>query len=277
MRRLGTEPVDSLFIGVKALRHAAFDDGGVVGVGHHRALRAGGVRMPDHGEQRLRLRLAVDDPVGVEDLVAAVLGVRLGEHGELGVGRVAPHRAVGLLQVLDLLVAQREAQALVRLAQRAHRHPGELSRRHPLEELRRLVERAQHRLRHAIVQQRCDVGAAGIREINRAALDAGDRREAAVVRDVGGLGRPGRERAQPRHHQEDFALRRRRERRAVVQQALQALALERLQRSLGLDEVAQLGLQRAQAGIDFLQRCPKLREAELRQRTRAAELEDWKH
>ena len=33
--------------------------------------------------------LAVDDPVGVEDLVAAVLGVRLREHHELDVGRIA--------------------------------------------------------------------------------------------------------------------------------------------------------------------------------------------
>ncbi len=71
------------------------------------------MRVADHGEERLRLALAVDDPVGVEDLVAAVLRVRLREHGELGVGRIASHAAVGALEVFDLVVAQREAEVRI--------------------------------------------------------------------------------------------------------------------------------------------------------------------
>ena len=94
-----------LLAGEESLRDAAFDYRGVVGVRHHGALRIRRVRVADHRKQRLRLALAVDDPVGVEDLVAAVLGVRLREHGELGVRRVATDRAVRTLEVLDLLVA----------------------------------------------------------------------------------------------------------------------------------------------------------------------------
>ena len=68
----------------------AFDDGRVVAVRREHALRVERVRVADHAEQRLVAALAVDDPVGVEDLVAAMLGVRLREHHQLDVGRVAP-------------------------------------------------------------------------------------------------------------------------------------------------------------------------------------------
>src|SRR5690606_8878823 len=53
------------------------DDGGVVAVGREHAPRVAGVGVADHAEQRLLALRAVDDPLGVEDLVTAVLGVRL--------------------------------------------------------------------------------------------------------------------------------------------------------------------------------------------------------
>jgi hypothetical protein len=62
---------------------------------------------------------AVDHPVGVEDLVPAVLGVGLGEHHQLDVGRVAPHAAEVLHQVVDLVLGQREAQLAVGPLQRS--------------------------------------------------------------------------------------------------------------------------------------------------------------
>ncbi len=68
------------------------------------------MRVADHGEQRALLARAIDDPVGVEDLVPAVLRVCLREHRQLGVGRVAADAPVGSLQVLDLVVAERQAQ-----------------------------------------------------------------------------------------------------------------------------------------------------------------------
>lgn len=64
----------------------------------------------DHLEQRLGLRLAVYGPVGVEDLVTAVLGVRLGEHVELDVVGVATKLGEVLHQVVDFVVGQGQAQ-----------------------------------------------------------------------------------------------------------------------------------------------------------------------
>ncbi len=47
---------------------------------------------------------AVDDPVGVEDLVPAVLRVRLREHHQLDVGGIAPHALEIVQQVVDLIL-----------------------------------------------------------------------------------------------------------------------------------------------------------------------------
>ena len=55
-------------------------------------------------------RCAVDDPARVEDLVAAVLGVRLREHHQLDVGRIAAEPLEALEQVVDLVGRQRQAQ-----------------------------------------------------------------------------------------------------------------------------------------------------------------------
>src|SRR5205807_8422035 len=64
----------------------------------------------DHREQRLRLLRAVDDPVGVEDLVPAMLGVRLREHGELDIRGVAPKAAISPLEVFQLIMFARSEE-----------------------------------------------------------------------------------------------------------------------------------------------------------------------
>ncbi len=79
----------------------ARDDAAVVGVGRECAFWVQLVGVADHAEQREFALFAVDDPVGIENLVAAVLGVDLREHDELGVGRVALHLLVGFDQVVD--------------------------------------------------------------------------------------------------------------------------------------------------------------------------------
>ncbi len=148
---------------------------------------------------------------------------------------------------------------------------------HPVEQPAGLVERAQHRLGHAVVQRGGHVARRAGQVIGLAALDAADGLQAAVARDVGRLGRPGRKRAQARHHEDQLALRRGREAAAVVQQPLEPRALRRARLARRLHEIAVLRRHRAQAGIEFLQGREQLREAELRQRARAAELEDVGH
>ena len=70
----------------------SLDDGGVVAIGGEHAVGIARVRVADHREQRLVALAAVDDPVGIEDLVAAMLGVGLRKHHQLDVGRLAPER-----------------------------------------------------------------------------------------------------------------------------------------------------------------------------------------
>ncbi len=60
--------------------------------------------------RRLVLLLAVDGPRGVEDLVAAVLGVGLGKHHQLDVGRVATQPGEDGHQVIDFVVGQGQTQ-----------------------------------------------------------------------------------------------------------------------------------------------------------------------
>ena len=67
VRRVGARAEDG--------RGVALKDARVVRIGLDRALRVGGVGVADHVEERVLPVLAIDDPVGVEDLVAAVLGV----------------------------------------------------------------------------------------------------------------------------------------------------------------------------------------------------------
>jgi hypothetical protein len=69
----GTRDIASVGRRVEAARDPAFHHRCVVGVCDHRALWIRRVGMANHREQRLRLPDAIDDPVGVEDLVPAVL------------------------------------------------------------------------------------------------------------------------------------------------------------------------------------------------------------
>src|SRR5258705_312252 len=78
--------------------------------------------------------------VGVEELVAAGLRVRLREHGERGVGGAAADGAVGALEVFDLGAAQRQAELGIRLFQLADGHPPQRPRWHVLEQAGSVVE-----------------------------------------------------------------------------------------------------------------------------------------
>lgn len=78
------------------------------------------VGVADHGEERQVTVLAVDPPVGIEYLVSAVFGVRLREHHQLDVARVARQPGIGLGQVFDLGMAQGQSHALVGLLECVH-------------------------------------------------------------------------------------------------------------------------------------------------------------
>ena len=78
--------------------------------------------------------------------------------------------------------------------------------------------------------------ARGVQVIRGAALDAADRGEAAVRRDVGGLRRPRGNRPEPGRH-EHVAAAGRRCRGSVGQQRLERRGFARFERARHLDEV----------------------------------------
>ena len=94
----------------------AFNDGGVILVRNKSSLAVLLVRILDHPEERILLALAVDDELSAKNLVAAVLGVHLTEHDELGVGRVALRRLEGVGKILHLRLGDGKAKLNVRLA-----------------------------------------------------------------------------------------------------------------------------------------------------------------
>jgi hypothetical protein len=158
---------------------------------------------------------AVNREVGVEDLVAAVLAVGLGEHHEFDVGRVALELREGVDQVVDLVGGQRQAELGVGFFQRglaAGQHVDELQRRALQlgEEARGFRAVEHHAFGHAVVQQAGDLLALGGAQGGFAekagfqrdavfgdAFDALDG-QAAVVGNVRGLGGPGRDGAETR-------------------------------------------------------------------------------
>ena len=265
----------------------AFDHRGVVAVGRQHALRAAAVRVADHAEQRLFAARAVDDPVGVEDLVPAVLRVRLREHHQLDVGRIAFELVAERGdEVVDLVVGQRETQCGVRgferrTALREHRHRRERLGFVMREQPRRGIHRLEHALGHAVVDDRGNGRTlrAGQRRpcahvIGDAAFDADDAGEPADVRDVGRLGRPGRDRAEARHHQQQLPLRLPGLRsRAVAQQRLDDARLCRRQWLARGDEVQVAGLDRGHVRHAFADGSQDLVETEIRERGSAAESE----
>ena len=92
---------------------AALDDSGIITVSGKHVVRRRRKGVLDHLEQRVALRLAVDDPVGVEDFVTAVLGVGLGKHHQLNVAGVTPQFVEGVYQVINFIFCQRQPQRLV--------------------------------------------------------------------------------------------------------------------------------------------------------------------
>ncbi|SPU80533.1 Uncharacterised protein [Burkholderia multivorans] len=259
-----------------ALGFGAHHDRRVVRIRDDRALRAQLLGVADHREQRHVLRFAVDRPLRVEDLVTAVLAVRLREHHQLDVGRIALELAERIDEVVDFVFGEREAQLDVRALERAAAGAEHVDRRQRLgrqfvEQVFRVVARSHHAFGHPVMQRGRDRGARVVgqrllaaeqarlqrdRELD-AALDAAHVREAAVLRDVGRLAGPRRHRAEARQHDEGLErpfLGRRLERRAVVHQRIDARAVVGRQRFGRVDEMQVLAAHRDDVGVDLPER-----------------------
>ncbi len=247
----------------------ADDDRRVVLVSGQHVLAVHLVGVLDHAEQRLVLALAVDVPAGVEDLVAAVLGVGLREHHQFDVVRVALEALEGTDQIIDLVFGQGQAQVGVGLFQRGATATEDVhgSQRLGLgmaEQVGGCFETIEHHLCHAIVK-RCGnqlciaIGKLALHVIGDAPLQPLDLLQPAVVGDIAGLARPRRNGAEARHHEEQPPGRfLHRHTGAVLQQAGQYVLLIRAERAGNLGEMGELGIQPADGGDLIGQLCQEL-------------------
>ena len=199
--------------GGKTLHLRAFHHRGVVRIRHQHVLRVGLVGVADHAEQAVRLVLAVDAEVGVENFVAAVFAVGLGEHHQLDIGGVALQAGEGVYQVVHLVIGQRQTESGVGPLQRGTPAAQHIHMLHGRglqrgEQSVRRVQAGQGALGHAVVQhsgsgEPLRRAQRGLGEQATAQPDAVDhhalntrQRQAAVAGDVAGFGSPGRDRSQ---------------------------------------------------------------------------------
>ena len=223
-----------------------------------------------------------------------MLRVRLREHHELDVGRVAALPAEVLPEIRDLVVGERETELPVRALDGGHafgeqRHALHRPRWMVFEQRGGILDCRQHSLGHPIVQQRQKrrmiVRAKRIavtigNPIDDAALDARHGIEAAIARDVGRLRRPRRDGAGPRHDEHRHSgLRCRLVVRTVGEEPVEHAALGRRQRAVNEDEMpvqrgdAEDAVLRAGAG----ECCEELGYAERRQRVTSAQRKYLRH
>ena len=180
-------------------------------------LRVRLVRVSDHAEHALVLRHAVNRELGVENLVPTVFAVGLRKHHQFDIGRVALQLREGLYQIVDLIQRQGQAKLRVGGCQRRPAAAQHIDMRHrgrlQLTEQSAGTGTVKHdALGHAVMQQAADLpqlhlGQTCLAQQTTLEADAvfdhplhAAHREAAVVGDVGGLRRPGRDRAKTRRY-----------------------------------------------------------------------------
>ncbi|VVN54632.1 hypothetical protein PS685_01619 [Pseudomonas fluorescens] len=234
--------------------NTADDNRRVVFISRQNAFAVHHVGVLDHAKQALVLALAVDVPAGVEDLVAAMLGVGLGKHHQFDVVRVATQTVEGIDQIIDFVFGQGKAQLDVGFFQRGTTATQYVNRGQRLwlgvaEQACSLLQSAQHDLRHAVMQYSADQFGIRIAELAsyiecNAAFQALDFSQATVTGNVAGLARPGRDGAKPRQHQEQSAARLLdRHAWAVLQETSQYLLFIAGQLTGGIGKVGEFSIQ----------------------------------
>ena len=102
---------------IKAHDLFALDNRGIITVGDNRAFRVFFMRIADHRKKRTGLVLAIDRPVGIENLVTAVFAVCLCEHHQFNVCRIAACPGKSVEKVIDFIVRQGKTQLAIGLDQ----------------------------------------------------------------------------------------------------------------------------------------------------------------
>ena len=212
-----------LGVGEEAVCDGTFDDRGVVRIcGEDPRAVDAAKGIPDHLEQRSGRGNAIDLPIGVEDLVPAVFRVRLGEHHEFRVGRIAVETNVLGDEVVDLVGRKGEPEPNVGRADVAARKSHERPRLAAGEDASMRIALESDHLRHAVMQQRGEISIGAAAQVPaNAALHPRHLVETASLEDIRRLAGPGRNGPGTRRHGAEVGLGiRRRGRLPVIGQKL---------------------------------------------------------
>ena len=117
VRHLLVFAIDAIRVREQSLRHVALHHCGVVVIRDHVALWMQLVRVANHFKQTDRLRFAINDEIGVENLVAAMFRVRLRKHHQFDVGRIALEVEIRVEQIVHFVIRQGQAQINICLLQ----------------------------------------------------------------------------------------------------------------------------------------------------------------
>ena len=203
-RRICTHP--------KALRFRTLKDGSVIAVGRQNARTVHrSVGVTNHGKEGLGRHFAVNNPVRVEDLVPAMLRVRLGEHHEFRIRGIPTKGCEGLCEIGNFVVGKGKAPGVVGLSEgrrplpeQGHgaKGPGRLGRKEGCA----IAVPGKQGFSHAIEERRRDGRplrlTQGAGEVPaHPALHPPDRPEPTAMKNICGFRRPGRLRSRPGHHQ----------------------------------------------------------------------------
>ena len=185
----------------------------VVRVGRQHVVPRLGVGIFDHLEQGQRLVLAIQGPARIEDLVATVFGVRLGEHHQFDIGGIAAQLAEILEQVVDLVLGERETQFGVCDLESDASATGDIdhmqrARLMLFKQHRRLVQTGVNHFHHPVVQQRqYRLGIeVTLQVVRHTAFNTADFVQAGVMSNIGSFGRPGRNGAWTGHSKQKPAV-----------------------------------------------------------------------
>ena len=138
----------------------------VVGIGHHRVLRAQPMGVANHAKQTEVLGLTINGKGRVKNFVPAMLAVGLRKHHELDVRGVSRHVGEGVHQIAQLFACQGQPETLVGLFKRITspaQNVDALHRRRRLchTQLTEGILIEQDRLCHSVIQ-RCQHGSADV-------------------------------------------------------------------------------------------------------------------
>ena len=110
MRERSVDRVNTLCIRIETLNRCALHHRSIVVIRHHVALWVQLVGVAYHFKQTHRLGLSIDDEVGVENFMAAMLRVRLRKHHQFDIGRIALQFDIRIAQIIDFVLRQSQTQ-----------------------------------------------------------------------------------------------------------------------------------------------------------------------